>query len=157
MEEIKLVGVNKSNWMDVIFMTTNSNGQATICEEFVASNALSIVQSVFEENWTVKAVYADNILVGFTMYGYNDKELFYEICRIMIDRKYQRKGYGKQALRLVIDELRQKSDCNEIFLSTDPNNHKAINLYEGFGFESTGKEIDDEILYILTINKQEYN
>ena len=154
MEDIRLVDINKSNWMDVIFMTTNPDGQATICEEFVASNALSIVQSVFEENWTVKAVYADNILVGFTMYGYNDKESFYEICRIMIDRKHQRKGYGKQALRLMIDELRQKSDCNGIYLSTDPNNRKAINLYEGFGFKNTGKEIDDETLYYLTINKQ---
>lgn len=154
MEHIKLVDIHKSNWMDVIFMTTNPDGQATICEEFIASNALSIVQSVFEKNWTVKAIYADNILVGFTMYGYSDKESFYEICRMMIDRKHQRKGYGKQALRLVIDELRQKSDCNEIYLSTDPNNHRAINLYESFGFENTGEEIDDEILYSLTINKQ---
>ncbi len=154
MEEIKLVDIHKSNWMDVIFLTTNSDGQATICEEFVASNALSIVQSIFEENWTVKAVYADNNSVGFTMYGYSDKDSFYEICRMMIDRKHQRKGYGKQALRLVIDELFQKSDCNEIYLSTDPNNQKAINLYESFGFEYTGKEIDGEALYRLLINKQ---
>ncbi len=88
------------------------------------------------------------------MYGYSDKDSFYEICRMMIDRKHQRKGYGKQALRLVNDNYFKRVIVMIIYLSTDPNNQKAINLYESFGFEYTGKEIDGEALYRLLINKQ---
>lgn len=58
---MKLVDITKENWLKVVFLTTNQrvtiqrNGVdhdmgdiPTLCENFVASNALSIVQSVYE-------------------------------------------------------------------------------------------------------------
>ena len=74
----------------------------TLLEDFVASNALSIVQSVYEETWIIKAIEHEDKLIGFTMYGYNKDEEFYELCRILIDQKYQGKGYGTEAIKLVL-------------------------------------------------------
>ena len=34
-----------------------AKGMPSLCEEFVASNALSIVQSVYEDGWTVNHAY----------------------------------------------------------------------------------------------------
>ena len=61
---MKLVDITKENWIKVIFLTTNQkvtiqgnrdpydvSDMPTLCEEFVASNALSIVQSVYENGW----------------------------------------------------------------------------------------------------------
>ena len=66
---MRLIDITKENWEDVIFLSTNetitvkgsgepyeAKGMPSLCEEFVASNALSIVQSVYENGWIIKAI-----------------------------------------------------------------------------------------------------
>jgi diamine N-acetyltransferase len=148
---ICLKDINKENWKECIFLTTNKNDKHFVCEEFVASNALSIAQSKIQKGWITKAIYDENIMIGFTMYGYCYENNFYEICRIMIDHKYQAKGYGKESLRKVIKEMKKFKDCNEIYLFFDPENKLAKRLYENLGFKDTGKIINGELLYSLTL------
>ncbi|QVK17558.1 GNAT family N-acetyltransferase [Mycoplasmatota bacterium] len=148
---ICLKEINKENWIECIFLTTNKEDKHFVCEEFVASNALSIAQSKIQKGWIAKAIYNDNVMIGFTMYGYCYENNFYEICRIMIDHKYQGKGYGKEALREVIKEMKDIKDCNEIYLSFDSENKIAKRLYENFDFKDTGKIIDGELLYRLIL------
>ena len=76
-------------------------------------------------------------------------EKYYELCRFMIDRKYQGKGYGKEALQLIINDMKNEFHCNEIYLSVDPENVKAKHIYQQFGFYSTGKVVDEEEVYKL--------
>lgn len=75
-----------------------AKGMPSLCEEFVASNALSIVQSVYEDGWIIKAIEHEDKLIGFTMFGWNEQEEFYELCRIMIDRKVQNNTEHKQSV-----------------------------------------------------------
>ena len=95
---MKLVDITSDNWKDVIFLSTNetitvtrsgesyeAKGMPSLCEKFVASNALSIVQSVYENGWVIKAIEHEGELIGFTMFGWSEEEEFYELCRIMID------------------------------------------------------------------------
>lgn len=157
---MKLVDITKENWLKVVFLTTNQrvmiqgNGTEhdvgeipTLCENFVASNALSIVQSVYENGWIIKAVEEEGTLVGFTMYGYCEENNYYELCRIMIDRRYQKKGYGTQAIRLVLDEMKRMDGCKEVYLSTDPKNIVGKHIYEKLGFISENRMIEGEELY----------
>lgn len=146
-----LVDITKDNWEKVIFLTTNTENSHTICEEFVASNAYSILQSFYEDDWIIKAIEHEGELIGFAMYGYCEERNFYELCRFMIDRKYQGQGYGTQALSLIVEEMKNKYDCNEIYLSTEPENARAKHVYEKFGFVSTGEIWYDEELYILKL------
>lgn len=150
---MELVDITKENWLTTVFLTTNQNGHATITETFVASNALSIVQSMFETGWIIKGIQVDDKLVGFTMYGYSEDNLQYEICRFMIDAVYQGRGYGKAAIPLIMDELKKMDDCNSIYLSTEPENDKARKLYESFGFQETGNIVEGEMEYCLKIKK----
>ncbi|MBQ7499757.1 MAG: hypothetical protein IJQ80_01235 [Clostridia bacterium] len=66
---MKLIDITKENREAVIFLSTNetvtvkgsgepykAEGMPSLCEEFVASNALSIVQSVYEDGWIIKAI-----------------------------------------------------------------------------------------------------
>ena len=94
----------------------------SLCEDFVASNALSIVQSVYEDGWIIKAIEHEGELIGFTMFGWNEEEEFYELCRIMIDCHYQNKGYGTRAIKTILDEMKSRYGCREVYLSTDPEN-----------------------------------
>lgn len=148
---IYLKDIDKENWEECIFLTTDNEGKHFLCEEFVASNALSIAQSKIEDGWITKAIYYEDTMIGFTMYGFSYEDNFYEICRLMIDHKYQGKGYGKVALGKVIKEMKNFKNCNEIFLSFEPENQIGKNLYKSFSFKDTGKVIDGELLYSLNL------
>lgn len=146
-----LKDINNDNWEECIFLTTNKDMNHFLCEEFVASNALSIAQSKIQDGWITKAIYDEDSMIGFTMYGYSYEDNFYELCRIMIDHKYQGKGYGKIALGQVIKEMKKFKDCTKVFLSFDPENQIGKRLYESFNFKDTGKVIDGELLYSLNL------
>ena len=161
---MRLIDITKENWEDVIFLSTNetitvkgsgepyeAKGMPSLCEEFVASNALSIVQSVYENGWIIKAIEHDGELIGFTMYGWNEEEEFYELCRIMIDHTMQNKGYGTQAILLILEEMKSRFGCKEVYLSTDPENVRGRHVYEKVGFRSEHKMLDDEELFKITL------
>ena len=161
---MRLIDITKENWEDVIFLSTNetitvkgsgepyeAKGMPSLCEEFVASNALSIVQSVYENGWIIKAIEHDGELIGFTMFGWNEEEEFYELCRIMIDRTMQNKGYGTRAILLILEEMKSRFGCKEVYLSTDPENVRGKHVYEKVGFRSEHKMLDDEELFKITL------
>ena len=55
---------------------------------------------------------------------------------MMIDKKHQGKGYGKEAIKLVIEDIQSiKEDRHQtITLSYEPDNEHAKRLYEKMGF-----------------------
>lgn len=148
---ILIKDVDKNNWIECINLTTNGDNSHTIYEEYLASNVFSLAQANIEEGWEPKAIYHDNILVGFVMYGYLYKEDFYEICRIMIDHKFQNKGYGKVSLHIVIRKMIEQYNLQKIYIRFDPENIKAQKIYERFGFKDTKRIIDNEKVYSLDI------
>ncbi|GAB6989145.1 GNAT family N-acetyltransferase [Paenibacillus pini] len=149
--EVSLKDIDETNWIQCIFLTTDTDNKHYLQEEFVASNAVSIAQSKIEKGWITKAIYSDDTMVGFTMYGFSKEDQCFEICRIMIDHKFQRKGYGRKAINLVVREMSKIKECTEIYISFEPENHSAKKLYDEVGFINTGKMLDDEILYCLKI------
>ncbi|URM31993.1 MULTISPECIES: GNAT family protein [Bacillaceae] len=48
-------------------------------------------------------------------------------------------GYG--FIKLVIEEMKEKYGCQEIYLSVIKENEPAIRVYEKVGFEPTGEVI----------------
>jgi len=120
---------------------------------FVASNMYSLAQAwAFYETAYPFAIYADDIMVGFIMMGFYKPKGIYNIWRFMIDGRFQGKGYGKAALLLAIEYLKEKYNTHEIFLSVEPTNTIAEKLYSSVGFIRTGEVIDDEIVMRLNIN-----
>ena len=108
----------------------------------MASNVYSLAQEwVYHKTAYLFAIYADDIMVGFVMMGFQ----IYNIWRFMIDIRYQRKGYGKNALRLSIDYLCNEFNVNEVFLSFEQNNIVAEKLYDCLCFKRTGEVVGEEI------------
>ena len=126
---------------------------ASAQENFVASNLMSVAQSKIYPTYNIFAVYAEDEMVGFTMFGLDTDDNKYYLGRLMIDEKHQGKGYGKAAVLEVIERLKQVKDCNEIFLSFVAENAGAERLYRSVGFERTGENNDyGEIIMRLAIN-----
>ncbi|MEH7273703.1 GNAT family N-acetyltransferase [Neobacillus vireti] len=152
---ITLKEIHKQNWLDIVRLSSAEDQRNKVFEKTIASNSLSLAQASIEENWTVKAIYQDETPVGFTMYGYSEELSGYEICRIMIDYKYQGNGYGKQALNLVIKEMLNQFKCEEIYITFVPHNEIAKQLYLSIGFKDTGRVIkagEDELIYSMNCN-----
>ena len=63
----------------------------------------------------------------------------------MIDENYQKQGYAKKALTLIIEAFRQKAVA-VITLSTKPENTTTLALYRKFGFHETGEVNGEEII-----------
>jgi diamine N-acetyltransferase len=120
---------------------------------FVASNLYSIAQTKVYPEMESFAVYDDEQMVGFVMFGFSVNFKRYLLVRLMIDERFQGKGYGRAATLEVIERMRQIEDCREIYLSCVPENTNAERLYKSIGFERTG-EINEggEILMRFAID-----
>ncbi|WP_449620863.1 GNAT family N-acetyltransferase [Robertmurraya sp. Marseille-Q9965] len=136
--------IDRDNFFDVIELRVSEEQKS-----FVAPNVFSLAQAKAFPECICLAIYHNDILVGFTMYcmDYEDKE--YWIYRLMIDAKYQGKGYGKAAMMKLIDHIKQDIEHQVIYLSFEPENEGARTLYEKLGFEPDGRVIDGEIVYKL--------
>ena len=119
-------------------------------EKYCASNLYSLAQAkVFPEAIPL-GIYNDEIPVGFIMYGIEPRDNNeYWIDRFMIDEKYQKNGFGKKALEIIIEKIKQDKTHNKIKISTNPENIIAIKLYKKLGFYETGELHDGEALMIL--------
>ncbi len=107
-------------------------------EQFVAANAVSIAHAYFYRDilW-FRAIYADEIPVGFVMLADNPAEQEWFLARLMIDARYQRRGYGERAVQLVIAYVRTRG-ATELRTSCGPGAGSPCPFYERLGFADTG-------------------
>lgn len=123
--------ITKDNWLKAISLRVREDQT-----KFVAPNAVSLAQLNFLENFHAKGIYHEETMVGFTLYGIDEDDHEYWIYRIMIDQKYQGKGYGKRAISLVIEDIKKIKEARHksITLSYEPTNVHAKRVYEKMGF-----------------------
>lgn len=154
MGSVALKDIDSKNFYQCIQLKSEESNQHTLFEENIASNAFSIAQSKVEPEWETKAIYNDDeIIVGFAMYGLSPILNVYFISRLMIDYRYQGKGYARQAIVKIIADMR-KSHCEEIYTSFVPTNVKAKHIYTSLGFHDTGRSVEfggneSETIYCL--------
>ena len=123
-------------------------------KRFCASNIYSLAQAWLHSSTARPfAVYSDDIMVGFVMLEYDEPEKECGIWRFMIDKKHQNKGYGKEAMRAVLDYIKSNPVFDVIHLSVVPENYIAVKLYEDFDFKNTGEMDDDEMIMVLELKK----
>ena len=81
--------------------------------------------------WRPVGIYDGSTLIGFAMYGYFPEPAPGQLWldRLLIDKKYQGKGYGKQAVLALLDKLRTEYQRDTVYLSVYENNPHAIQLY----------------------------
>ncbi|HFR4145224.1 TPA: GNAT family N-acetyltransferase [Bacillus cereus] len=135
MKKIHLKSINKSNWEEAIRLSVKAEQR-----KFIASNLYSIAEVQFLDNFYAKGIYVGNKMIGFTMFGIDPDDNNYWIYRLMIDEKFQGKGIGKQAIYLVIEEVRQNNNTNIplIMIGYHPENLTAKLVYKKAGFIETG-------------------
>lgn len=148
---IQIKAVDKFNFWDVGELTSNADGIATVLEEYICCNALSIAESHFYPEYKPNAIYNEDTLIGFFMYKALDEkpnEAF--ICRFMLDYKFIGKGLGNQSFTAILQHLKDKG-MKKVSLGLYDKNEIAKKVYMNHGFKFSGDIIDDEHIYVLVL------
>lgn len=89
--------------------------------------------------------------VGMLLWYHWPEAERYVFSQLFIDRRYQRRGFGGQAARLALDEMRAEGRFPRVCLCYVEGDEPARLLYEKLGFCHTGEADGDEIIMELTL------
>ena len=158
---IRLKGITNANIWKVCMLEPFDEQK-----EFVAENMQSLAEAYATRNEGNNvlplAVYRDEDLIGFVMIGKgtvgneNESELIkenYSLWRLMLDKKYQGQGLGKQTMDAVMALIRTFpfGKAKKVWLSYEPENTHAREIYRKYGFGENGEMCDDEIVAVYEL------
>ena len=154
--------INRNNIGEILKLEVFDNQKS-----FVATNNISIIEAYIaltENNHVFTfGIYKDDVPIGFLMIGFDvnsDVEGApkiakgnYNIWRLMIDKKFQRKGFGKKAMDLALDFINTFpcGTAKYCWLSYEGDNDVARQLYKSVGFVETDEKDGEEIVAILEL------
>lgn len=146
--EISLQPVSSENWYDCTKLDVTKDQKKV----FPAPIVYWIAESKYVTEFQPLAIYYNTEIIGFIVYCKTpDSNGNYWVPALMIDEKYQGKGYGKEATKQLIALMREIQHCQRIMIGHRPENTVAGNLYESLGFEKISNElIDGEVVRLLT-------
>ena len=159
---LSLQRIDGRNVWDILKLKVSKEQQ-----NFVAGNDISLIEAYIckTENGQIFpfGIYHDGVPVGFLMIGFGTDSSWddapaiaqnnYDLRRLTIDAKFQGRGYGKEALMLALEFIRT-FPCGKAefcWLSYEPNNKVAQDLYRSYGFVETGEKDGEEVIAVLRL------
>jgi len=142
---VRLVALTRENYRPFMQLRV-----APEQETFVALNSVSMAQAYFHPEATMFGIAAGEEPVGFAMLEDHTKdpanadddyrkEPYVGLWRFMIAAEHQRKGYGDQAIELLIAYARTRAPARVMLLSYIPEEGNPRPFYERHGFAETGE------------------
>ena len=125
-------------------------------EQYVSSVADSVREAAEHPDahalyW---AVYAEDTPVGFVMIADEVGRPEYipqYLWKLLIDERYQRKGFGTATLDLVVEYFRGRPGVEVLNTSAAQGDGSPITFYERYGFKRTGEVRFDEVMLQLKL------
>lgn len=151
---LELRPVTLENWNSLIKLKVREDQK-----NFVASNLYSIAEAQFgfddEGHWRLFpfGLYVEDEPVGFAMTGLNYAHSHFQglILRLMVDEKYQGKGYGRAAMKSILEMFQTDKNISSVCITYEPENEAARKLYASLGFEETGELMENEVVALLRL------
>ena len=159
---LELKKINRNNVADILNLEVFDNQKS-----FVATNNSSIIEAyiaITENNHVFTfGIYKHDTPVGFLMIGFDvnsDDEGApkiakgnYNIWRLMIDKDFQGRGFGKKTMDLALEFINTFpcGTAKYCWLSYESDNDVARQLYKSVGFVETDEKDGEEIVAILEL------
>ena len=144
---IHLVDIDPGNWRLKLEVAESQ-------KHYVANSSVMLARAYAyrEQRSRAFVIYDDETPVGMGLY-YDLPDLdCYDLSQIFIDERYQGRGYGRAATKLILDAMKQDGKYNKVDLCYIEGNDAAKNLYESFGFVEIDRD-EDEIIMELQLTK----
>jgi N-acetyltransferase len=150
--QIELVTITEDNLSSILRLEAGANGL-----RMVATNGNSIAQATYNKNARQYGIQQKAqgdqpaLMIGYLLLW--DPSLYEQteeatdqlyVWRLMIDFRYQGRGFGTQALRAVQAMAKNMKGINKVTLSHQLLEHNPKPFYESLGFVSTGIIEDEE-------------
>ena len=135
--------ITEDNFLDAFHLKLRKDQ-----EEFVSHPIRSLAQAyVYRNQCQPFGIYQDEEMVGYVMVIYDYDVPEYDIGHMMIDEARQGRGYGKEALKRVLEYIGTKpfGESNRVVLTCNQQNIPGLRLYRSLGFQETGNVDEDEI------------
>lgn len=141
---IRLIDIDPDNWRLGLRVAREQ-------EQYVANSAVMLARAYAYRKQRSRAfvIYEDETPVGMGLYYDLPDMECYDFSQFFIDARYQGNGYGKAAVKAVLDAMRKDGRYSKVDLCYIEGNDAAKKLYEGFGFveiDRDGEEIGMELL-----------
>lgn len=139
---IKLVNVTEHNWLDIFSLSVHENQK-----KFLATPTGIVARGYIYRscNARVYGISNDEHIIGVALVKDMDEEpSCYDLHQFMIDRHFQNKGYGTEALRLILLVLSKERKYGRVEVCVNKENAAALWMYKKAGFEDTGY-IDESV------------
>ena len=159
---IRLEKVNGKNVWEILKLSVSESQKS-----YVAANEISIIEAYTAITGNGYAfpfgIYDGDTPVGFLMIGFDVDDDWvdapdiargnYNLWRLMIDKDYQNRGFGRKAVQLALDFIKTFpcGEAENCWLSYEPENEVARQLYRSFGFEETGDLDGEEVIAVLRL------
>ena len=133
---IRLTDITEDNWIEAADLSVRDDQK-----QFVAP-AVGIIARGYvyrDFNSKVFAIEDGETLVGLALVReFGSEPLGYDLQQFMIDERFQGRGYGTAALRLILDELRKEGHYGQVEVCVKKDDAAAIHLYRKHGFTDSG-------------------
>ncbi|AQU81133.1 spermidine acetyltransferase [Planococcus faecalis] len=107
---------------------------------FIESVSQCLLEAEQDTRYVPLALYKENEIIGFSMYGKFDEQIWLD--RFLVDERFQQQGLGRYFFRVLVDYLTELYPKKPIYLSVFEQNKVAIRLYQKLGFGFT-EEVDE--------------
>ena len=133
---IHLVEVTEENWIQIASLTV-AEDQKTFLAPAIGILARGYVYR--DCNARVYGIANDEQIVGVALVReFTDEPVGYDLQQFMIDARFQGKGYGKEALRLILDKLKEEGKYQTVEVCVKKQATAALRVYEKVGFVDSG-------------------
>lgn len=149
MVDVRVQPLGEHDWREAIAIEIAPEQWAHLDSESLLH---FLAEGIFHPTFRAHAIYAGDQLVGLVSFGYEHATpTEWWIPLIVIGHEHQHRGYGRAALRDVIEQVKARPDAQGLGLSYKPANTTAARLYTSLGFVPGTTDERGEIAARLTL------
>src|SRR5215204_3838309 len=151
---VTLRAITERNRQEIVDLRVAAEQQAFV--DGVSESIAEAAATPHASPW-YRAVYAGEVPVGFVMLADDvvpGNEVIpwrYYLWRMLIDARFQSRGYGRAALDCVVAYLKTRPGADTLVTSVVAGEGSPMGFYLRYGFQSTGQMFDHEHVLLLRL------
>jgi len=139
---VKLFDIDEQNWLEIVSLSVNEE-QKKFLDKPIGILARGYIYR--SNNAKVYGISNDEQIIGVALVKDLDEEpACYDLQQFMIDRHFQNKGYGTEALQLILTLLSKEGKYGQVEVCVNKSDTAALRMYKKVGFVDTGY-IDESV------------
>ncbi|MFD2176026.1 GNAT family N-acetyltransferase [Veronia pacifica] len=145
--DVNLREITKDIWFEMLDVEITKEQ-----ENYVALPSEAIAASKFYDYYVNRGVYLEDKPIGFIQYYPNHEngkpsEIF--IDQLLIDVSFQGRGYGSEAIKIVLEEIKQLEGFKSISICHVEGHDAMKKFFEQFNFTVVEQDEFDETIMEL--------